>query len=471
MNSNGSVKAKHADFIVLDMICLVISLAAAYLIRTDRAEDAIYFPLYRKLMLIILVLYIVLMLFNSFHRNILKRGKRKEFLNVMIVNLELIFALISVLFLIKESEVYSRTILILFFVFDIISMFFIRCLWKRHLWKRFREGRNTNKVMIVTYPSRLENYLKALNKNNNGFNEFNGIVLLEEKDSGVAYDKEYKGIPIIKRPEILDFVKNNVVNEVYILASSDDNGDIFKSFMNMGITTHVALNLDMTSLSNVQIDTVDDYTIITSSITRGTTGELLVKRVFDIIVSIIGLFFTGICYLIFAPIIKKQSPGPAFFAQNRVGKNGKIFKMYKFRSMYMDAEERKKELMDQNEMKGLMFKMDDDPRIMPIGKFLRKTSIDEFPQFWNILKGDMSLVGTRPPTLDEYQQYDPHHLSRLAMKPGLTGMWQTSGRSDITDFEEVVKLDNKYIRNFSLELDLKILFKTFGAVLGGKGSK
>ena len=137
----------------------------------------------------------------------------------------------------------------------------------------------------------------------------------------------------------------------------------------------------------------------------------------------------------------------------------------------MDAEDRKKELMEQNQMQGLMFKMDDDPRITPIGKFLRKSSIDEFPQFLNILKGDMSLVGTRPPTVDEVEMYHLHHMSRLAIKPGLTGMWQTSGRSDITDFEEVVKLDNEYIRNFSLLLDVKIIIKTFGAVFGMKGSK
>ena len=138
--------------------------------------------------------------------------------------------------------------------------------------------------------------------------------------------------------------------------------------------------------------------------------------------------------------------------------------------MYMDAEERKKELMAHNKMDGLMFKMDDDPRIMPIGKFIRRVSIDELPQSINILKGDMSLVGTRPPTVDEYEQYELHHKSRLAAKPGLTGMWQVSGRSDITDFEEVVKLDTEYISNFSLGLYLKILFKTVAVVLGKKGS-
>src|SRR5699024_735989 len=130
---------------------------------------------------------------------------------------------------------------------------------------------------------------------------------------------------------------------------------------------------------------------------------------------------------------------------------------YKFRSMYIDAEERKKELMAQNEMNGLMFKMEDDPRITKVGKFLRKTSLDEFPQFINILKGDMSLVGTRPPTLDEFEQYKTYHKKRLSFRPGLTGMWQVSGRSDITDFEEIVRLDVEYINNWSVSLDIKIL--------------
>ena len=138
----------------------------------------------------------------------------------------------------------------------------------------------------------------------------------------------------------------------------------------------------------------------------------------------------------------------------------------------MDAEERKKELMEQNKVKdGMMFKMDDDPRIIKgIGHFIRKTSIDEFPQFWNVLKGDMSLVGTRPPTVDEWEKYDLHHRVRLSVKPGITGMWQVSGRSEITDFEEVVKLDKKYITEWRMGLDVKILFQTVRVVLGRDGA-
>ena len=154
-----------------------------------------------------------------------------------------------------------------------------------------------------------------------------------------------------------------------------------------------------------------------------------------------------------------------------IGKNGRRFKIYKFRSMYMDAEERKKELMEKNKMSGLMFKMDDDPRITKVGKFIRKTSIDEFPQFFNVLKGDMSLVGTRPPTEDEFKQYKARYKKRLAMKPGITGLWQVSGRSSITDFEDVVKLDVQYIENWSFGLDLKILLQTVLVVLKHDGAQ
>ena len=195
------------------------------------------------------------------------------------------------------------------------------------------------------------------------------------------------------------------------------------------------------------------------------------KRLMDIMGGIIGSIVAIILYVVLGIIIKLDSPGPIIFAQERVGKNGRKFKMYKFRSMYQDAEARKAELMKQNEMNGLMFKMKDDPRITKVGKFIRKTSLDEFPQFFNVLLGDMSLVGTRPPTVNEFNEYSNYHKRRLAMKPGITGMWQVSGRSDIKDFEEVVRLDCEYIDNWSLGLDLKILMKTVGIVFTRKGSE
>ena len=191
------------------------------------------------------------------------------------------------------------------------------------------------------------------------------------------------------------------------------------------------------------------------------------KRVLDSLLALCGLLVLWPVFVIIAAAIKIDDPGPVFFSQKRVGKNGKLFRIYKFRSMYMDAEERKKELMAQNEMQGLMFKMKDDPRITKVGKFIRKTSIDELPQFINVLKGDMSLVGTRPPTVNEFRQYQGHHKRRLSMKPGITGMWQAYGRSTVTDFEEIVKMDLDYIDHWSLGLDMKILCRTVAAVFQG----
>ena len=198
--------------------------------------------------------------------------------------------------------------------------------------------------------------------------------------------------------------------------------------------------------------------------------SLFVKRCIDIVGAIVGLVFMTIAMIFVAPAIKIESKGPLFFKQKRVGKNGRYFYIYKFRSMYIDAEERKKELMAQNEMNGLMFKMKDDPRITKVGKFIRKTSIDELPQFINVLKGDMSLVGTRPPTVGEFKQYKGHHKRRLSMKPGITGMWQAYGRNSVMDFDEVVKMDLEYIDNWSILLDIKILFKTVATVFTNHGT-
>lgn len=214
-----------------------------------------------------------------------------------------------------------------------------------------------------------------------------------------------------------------------------------------------------------------------------TMRDAFTKRCLDIVGSLVGCIVTILILLIIGPIIYVASPGPIIFKQTRVGQNGKLFKLYKLRSMYLDAEERKKNLMEQNRVNdGFMFKLDFDPRVIGnrvlpsgekktgIGEFIRKTSLDEFPQFFNVLKGDMSLVGTRPPTVDEWEKYEFHHRARLATKPGITGMWQVSGRSNITDFEEVVRLDMKYINEWNFGLDIKILLKTVLQVFKQDGS-
>jgi lipopolysaccharide/colanic/teichoic acid biosynthesis glycosyltransferase len=248
----------------------------------------------------------------------------------------------------------------------------------------------------------------------------------------------------------------------------------------MGVTTHLKIGVDHERSTMQTIERVAGITVLTESIRIASPGQILVKRALDIIGGLVGLFFTAILTVIVGPLIYFADPGPIFFRQKRVGKNGRIFKIWKFRSMYQDAEARKKELMDRNEMDGLMFKMEADPRVIGsgpdgtrhgIGWFIRKTSIDEFPQFLNVLVGDMSLVGTRPPTLDEWRNYDPHHRARMAIKPGLTGLWQVSGRSNITDFEEVIKLDLEYINTWSVGGDIAIILKTVKVLFTGDGAK
>jgi exopolysaccharide biosynthesis polyprenyl glycosylphosphotransferase len=197
-------------------------------------------------------------------------------------------------------------------------------------------------------------------------------------------------------------------------------------------------------------------------------GYLIAKRIMDICGALAGLICLSWLFLIVALLIKLEDPkGPVFFKQIRVGKDGKEFYMYKFRSMVTNAEELLDSLLHLNETTGAMFKMKNDPRVTKIGRFIRKTSIDELPQLWNVLKGEMSLVGPRPPLPREVAQYTEYDKQRLLVTPGCTGLWQVSGRSNV-GFEEMVELDLKYIRERSILFDLKIIFKTILLLFGSK---
>jgi exopolysaccharide biosynthesis polyprenyl glycosylphosphotransferase len=197
-------------------------------------------------------------------------------------------------------------------------------------------------------------------------------------------------------------------------------------------------------------------------------GYLIAKRIMDICGALVGLICLSWLFLIVALLIKLEDPkGPVFFKQIRVGKDGKEFYMYKFRSMVTNAEELLESLIHLNETTGAMFKMKNDPRVTKVGKFIRKTSIDELPQLWNVLKGDMSLVGPRPPLPREVAQYTEYDKQRLLVTPGCTGLWQISGRSNV-GFKEMVELDLQYIRNRSILFDLKIILKTVLVLFGSK---
>jgi exopolysaccharide biosynthesis polyprenyl glycosylphosphotransferase len=337
--------------------------------------------------------------------------------------------------------------------------------------------------VIVTTKNKAGRIVKTMQKSNYSPYFLKGIAIIDVDATG----SQIRGVDVIANiGNVVNYVCREWVDEVFVDVPNDYPfpGRLVDRFTEMGVVVHS--NIESTAHKTSQnqiIEKFGPYTVLTTSLNFATPFQLFLKRVMDIIGGLIGTIGTFILFIFLAPMIYIKSPGPIFFKQERVGRNGKKFKMYKFRSMYLDAEDRKKELMDDNIMSdGLMFKAEWDERIIGskklpdgttkkgIGNFIRDWSLDEFPQFINVLKGDMSLVGTRPPTIDEWEKYELHHRARLAAKPGITGMWQVSGRNKITDFEEVVKLDTQYINQWNVGLDIKILFKTVAVVFKKEGS-
>ncbi len=465
MQNRKTSRSKHLDFILLDLLVIEASFWLAYYLRMGRLRLQ---EEYKFIQITILLSHVALVFLMEAYSGILRRSMFRELGKVIVHNGELFAILLFILFFEKETSFYSRIFVGLFAVIDTALMFLVRSVRKRMIQRGRRHGKNRERMLVLSDEKHAEHIVTDLKNSMYSERLIEGVVVTDADLTG----QEIAGVPVVaNRESMYEYVKTNVIDEVFIRFSNDDIRDMTERFLSMGVMVHVSINNILSGTPNAGIDRIGEYAVITTSTNVMSLKQTLVKRTMDIIGSLIGIVFMLLFTVIFGPIIYIQSPGPIFFKQTRVGKNGRTFKIYKFRSMYMDAEERKKELMEKNKMSGLMFKMDNDPRIIPIGRFMRKTSIDEFPQFINILKGDMSLVGTRPPTVEEFKQYDEHHKSRLAMKPGLTGMWQVSGRSDITDFEEVVRLDNEYINNFSIALDIKILCKTVLSVLKREGSE
>lgn len=460
---------KHLDFMIWDIAGLELAFAISYLLRHGMPDRMNLLDPYRDMALIIVALSICATFFLSSYQEIIRRGYLMEIKQVFFHCMFVSVGLIVWMFVIKESDAFSRTVVLLMFPVSVILVCLTRLLWKRNVRRRIQERKEFRKMLVLAKRERLETVIKGLDQPYRSY-RLDGCIVYEDSEpvgTEIAY------VPVVtKYGELLSYVQEHVVDEIFIdLPGKDEETERLSNILiSMGLVVHINLVQFGFSLHNRIIHNFADFTVLSSGMKIATARQLFFKRLLDICGGITGLIIAAVIYCIFGPVIKKQSPGPILFSQERVGKNGRRFKIYKFRTMYPDAEERKKELMAQNKMNGLMFKMDNDPRIIPIGHFMRKTSLDEFPQFWNVLKGDMSLVGTRPPTVDEYEQYEITHRKRLAMKPGLTGMWQVSGRSDIVDFEEVVALDAKYITEWTLSMDVKILWKTIVGVVKQKGA-
>lgn len=477
-------KMQYAYVFLTDLLALAVSVLLSWLI-TDGVFNVLVPYTARDWMqtLCTLVLaFIVTFFCFDQTENIVTRRPGAEIKLSLKFNLMLCVIYSALMLLTKATMLDSRYFAVTVPLINALLLPLAHGALKRLLLHFQRSWGMESLVGIVTTADRADRLISEIGKD--WSRRIVGVTLLEATREIVG--TEIDGIAVRANfTDFMDWIRREALDEVYVDVPMD-SGESFIPYLeemeSMGLTVHFRLPLldrieeaccDETSAARLSrtLGRCAGGNIVTMGTVELKLRDQIAKRCMDIAGGLVGCILSIPIIAIVAIPLKIESPGPLFFKQKRVGRNGRYFYIHKLRSMYMDAEERKKELMAQNEMNGLMFKMEDDPRVTKVGKFIRKTSIDELPQFFDVLRGDMSLVGTRPPTVDEYKQYESHHKRRLSMKPGITGLWQVSGRSNIEDFEEVVKLDVTYIDNWSLWNDIKILFKTVYVVFAGRGAK
>lgn len=440
-----------------DLVAIGISFALATYIRFGNFRDMGDKGIHFQVCLVFLLFCTIYSFFIDWNRNFLRRGILKEIYVVLQYNVLMLLVTQTIMYFLKWADVFSRGVMIYFAIINSVISLLLHLLIKNAMKLHYKSDQSKVKLLVITEKNMVSKVEETLTAN---------------------LDISYQIVQTIAAEDIKpDFLQKAILmalDEVFIYAPELPQKKVQKiinSFDEMGVNCHYCVELPGTHAERSKIDDFGSYSVITYTRFQSSYKRLLIKRVMDIAGGLVGMLITLIFFPFVAIAIKADSPGPVLFSQVRIGRNGRRFKIYKFRSMYMDAEERKKELEKQNEMQGLMFKMENDPRITRVGKFIRKTSIDELPQFYNVLKGDMSLVGTRPPTEDEFEKYNQYYRRRISMTPGLTGLWQVSGRSEIENFDDVVKYDLQYIDNWSLTLDIKILLRTVYVVVAGRGSK
>lgn len=479
---NAQGWSKHLDFVILDEIVLIVSFLLGMLIRhgTLRLETGAY-----RTLLFVLVLddIFTIMFFNAMH-DVLKRGYGKEFSATFKLVLIVFLIATGFMFSTQSGDTYSRLTLYYTAILHLILGYTTRIGYKAILQKKGKFGglgAQKRSMLAVLKAENASEMVGRLLKNPAEAYTLTGIVLDQRTE-----EKEIQGIPVVATiDDVSDYICREWIDSVYIDVPSEDEAiqKIMSDCREMAVPVHYHIPGVSRHEQKQFVERIGGSTVLTLSTTYATPTQLFTKRMMDLFGGIIGSMAALLIMVVVGPIIKRKSPGPVLYKSERIGQNGRHFMMYKIRSMKLNAEAEKEQLQAQNRVSnGMMFKLDWDPRIIGnvelpdgtrktgIGEFIRKTSLDEWPQFFNVLRGDMSLVGTRPPTPDEWQKYAHHHRARLATKPGVTGMWQVSGRSEITDFEKVVKLDTDYIQNWSIGLDIKIILKTIWSVIRGKGA-
>ncbi|MBR0131222.1 MAG: sugar transferase [Firmicutes bacterium] len=486
--------SQHVDFMLLDNLCIFISLLAGFWIveREGFLMTRFFWSIALEAVLINLVVMIVL---DTYH-SVLHHSPWDEMVRLLSQTGHVILILLVFRMLSQNSGTDLSKVALYAIPLYILTCYIMRQAYKSFLKKK-HHILNRHSLLIALETSQIPTVIPRILRSNYGTYRFSGIAIMGEHPSIEAAQEELRQlieqypevgtIPVVTTGDELEhYLTNHWVDEVYLDVPPKANlpVDLINSLMSMGITIHTALsNLDDLESRHKNVEWICGHLTITTSLGYITGRDVFLKRLMDIAGGLVGSLITLILTIPVGLAIWVSDPGPIFFSQIRIGENGKKFKMYKFRSMYMDAEARKKQIAESTGQEDqLMFKLEHDPRIIGqkqlsngkwkkgVGGWIRDLSIDEFPQFFNVLKGDMSLVGTRPPTVDEWEHYEPFHRSRMSTRPGITGLWQVSGRSKIRDFDTVVRLDREYIENWSLKQDIHILFKTVWVVLTRKGA-
>ncbi|MFV0364830.1 MAG: exopolysaccharide biosynthesis polyprenyl glycosylphosphotransferase [Suipraeoptans sp.] len=456
---------KHYDFIILDLLCLHISLLCGFLIRFG-FENPYNSLSYRKLYIILFCIDLLIFILSNSFKNILKRGIYREFIFTFKHIVKVLLCALMYLFITKNTDDFSRIYFTTAFILYGLISYSVRIVWKYKVTKSISNNEGDRRLLIISNEKHIKDALLSITSNNYGRFKVVGVVLRDTDVNAVENDA------------IENYMRFSAIDEVYIDVPKGDeiDKDTIDKMLEMGIVVHRKLSDVRNEYGRkYELSKMGHNAILTTGTNVVSRNQLIIKRIMDIAGGLVECVFTGVLMLIIAPLIYIKSPGPVLFSQTRVGRNGRRFKLYKFRSMYPDAEERKAALSSGNKFEdGLMFKMKYDPRIIGnekgrgVGYFIRNHSLDEFPQFFNVLKGDMSLVGTRPPTLDEWEKYDISQRGRMAIKPGVTGIWQISDRDNISDFNKIVELDKEYIYGeWTVGRDIKIILKTCLSVLKG----
>ena len=456
-----------------DMATLVVSYAVAYWIRDHflRSWYGALFPFAEYVWILWVIVSIWLFLLRGFGLYDSLSYESLGRILTALVKVQLLGGLILLSFMyLSRSEDVSRLLLQTFLGVSCIGLVGEKVGVRIALnYFRKRQSPYLRNVLVVGTGPGAERYLRLLDEHPHWSAGVMGFLSANGRGS-----PQFCGKPVLGQlANLVEVLREQVVDEVVAVSPGGDMVDMRRVALacaERGITFRTLVELPAVPVGRYYAEDLGRgrYLLSLETIPQAPL-PLLIKRLLDIIGATAGLILCGVASLWYGPKIRRESPGPVFFHQTRIGQNGRLFTLYKFRTMYPDAEERLQELLARNEMNGYIFKMKDDPRVIPIGHVLRRRHLDELPQFWNVLRGEISLVGTRPPTPNEVSQYQPHHHRRLSMKPGLTGLWQLNGNGAVNDFEDVVKLDCEYIDTWSLWLDCKILAKTVVKVVRGEG--